>query len=106
MNIHILILAILPTLATAEYIDYGRQPLGNVTRNGYGYGTSRDATGRPFHFAPGALGATSEPRRSHGAYIDWTEQPHGQIRRSTPGTYRDATGRVFHLEEGALGADD
>jgi hypothetical protein len=106
MRIPILILALLPTLASAEYIDYGRQPLGNVTRNGYGYGTARDATGRPFHFAPGALGATGEPRRSHGAYIDWTEQPQGRIRRTTPGTYRDATGRVFHLEEGALGADE
>ena len=99
--------AILPPATQAEYIDYGRQPLGTLEPNAYGPGIAKDATGRAFRFKPGPLGSDPRTRHHRPDYIDWGEQPMGEIRQDAygPGTHSDATGRPFHTEPYAPGND-
>lgn len=96
------ILTLISLSAQAEYIDYGAQPLGRVTP-GYGLGSSRDNTGRAYHYAPGALGAPSVHQAP--GFIDYGAQPSGRITRDAYGlgTHKDAQGRAFHYAPGTLG---
>lgn len=103
----ILIATLISTAAQAEYIDWGKQPTGKIRSDAYGPGIASDATGRPFRFKPGPLGATPRTRQTRPGYVDWGQQPLGEIRQDYygPGIDADESGRPFHAEPGFPGDD-